>query len=102
MDDSNKHNSEDYHLNKAELEKVAEHFNSHIGDRSCHICGGKEWHPLASVYTPIIFDRVKNSHRQDRLMPTVMVACDTCGATTSFIIGKVGIRALNKNNDGDE
>jgi len=78
-------------LTKAELKKVARHFNNHIGERTCHICGSKHWQPLGSVHTSVVFDRVNNHHRQDRVIPHVSVACMNCGAITSFLAGIVGI-----------
>lgn len=84
----------DFNLSKEERAKVSAHFNKHIGKRSCHICGNRKWHPLPSVYTASLFDRVKNHHRSDYVMPVVKVACNTCGAITEFSTFDVGIDYL--------
>lgn len=91
-------------LNPDEVKKIADHFNDHIGNRSCHICGTRKWNPLPSVYTQVVFDRKHNHHRADRVMPQVCVACRNCGAITSFFAEKVGIQhvLLDETDKADE
>ena len=89
-------------LSHEELEKISDHFNYYIGDRTCHICGGDEWSPLGSIYTPDIFDRVNNYHRPDFVVPMVSVVCNKCGAVTNFMSDAIGIPHRIKSSEGDK
>lgn len=90
-DKEDKEDNSGIRLTQDEIKRVAKHFNDHIGDRSCHICGTRKWNPLPSVYTSVLFDRKKNHHRVDRVVPQVSVACLKCGAITNFFAAKAGI-----------
>lgn len=84
----------EYVLTDEEVKKVADHFNKHIGNRKCEVCGHNSWFPLSSIVTPVTFNRKKNHHMRDRVFPLVMVVCKNCGNSKSFAASSAGITLL--------
>ena len=79
-------------LSEDDCAKIRDWFNKHSkADTKCPVCRSKGWFNHKSVYTPVVFNLVKNRHVQNRLKPTVIVECSTCGHYSYFSAQKVGI-----------
>jgi hypothetical protein len=68
-------------LTKEQNDKAIQWVKDHWNDKSCEICGKKEWHIPPDVVTPVIY---QGGFAIGQAYPQFMLICKNCGNTKYF------------------